>query len=90
MLNRIRLYLYGVIATAFALLLALVGVQRKTIHKQQYEALRRERDEQRARADAAIKQAQAKARAAEEAQARREQAERDLRDGRKDYFEKQD
>lgn len=90
MLNRIRLYLYGIVATAFALLLTLVGVQRRTISQQRYEALRRERDAQQARADAATKQAQAKAEAAKEAQARRQQAERDMEQGRKDYFEKQD
>lgn len=85
--SKIKLYLYGIVATAFALLLALVGVQRKTINRQQYEALRKERDEQRARADAAIKQAKAKAKAAEEAQARRQQVERDMEQGKRDYFE---
>lgn len=87
MLNRIKVYLWGVAATAFALLLALVGVQRKTINRQQYEALRRERDEQQARADEAVRQAKAKARAAEEAQAKRQQAEQAIREGRRNYFE---
>lgn len=88
MLDRIKVYLYGVVATAFALLLALVGVQRKTINKQQYEALRRERDEQQARADAAIKQAKAQAKAAEVSQVRRQQAEQALLDGRRNHFER--
>lgn len=87
MLNRIKVYLYGVVATAFALLLALVGVQRKTINKQQYEALRKERDEQRARAESAIAQAKAKAKAAEEAMLRRKQVERDIEQGNRNYFE---
>lgn len=83
----IKRYLLGVAATVFALLLALVGIQRQTINKQQYEALRRERDEQQARADAAVRQAQAKAKAAEEAQAKRAQAERNIAQGKRDYFE---
>ena len=87
--SKIKLYLYGIVATAFALLLALVGVQRKTINKQQYEALRRERDEQKARADEAVRQAKAKARAAEEAQAKRQQAEQAIREGRRNYFEQE-
>ena len=87
MLDRIKVYLYGVFATAFALLLALVGVQRKTINKQQYEALRRERDEQQARADAAIKQAKAQAKAAEVSQTKRAQVERDIEQGNRNYFE---
>lgn len=89
MLNRIKVYLYGIVATAFALLLALVGVQRKTINKQQYEALRKERDEQRARADAAIQQAKAKAKAAEEAMLRREKVARDMEQGNRNYFEQE-
>ena len=87
MLNRIKAYLWGVVATVFALLLALVGIQRKTINKQQYEALRKERDEQQARAESAIAQAKAKAKAAEDAQAKRAQVEQDMREGRRDYFE---
>lgn len=86
-MNVIKRYLLGIVATAFALLLAFVGVQRKTINKQQYEALRKDRDEQRARADAAIKQAKAKAKAAEEAMLRREQVERDIEQGKRNYFE---
>ena len=86
-MNVIKRYLYGIVATAFALLLALVGVQRRTISKQQYEALRKERDEQKARADEAVRQAKAKARAAEEAQAKRQQAEQAIREGRRNYFE---
>ena len=85
--SKIKLYLYGIVATAFALLLALVGVQRKTINKQRYEALRKERDEQQARAGEAVRQAKAKARAAEEAQAKRQQAEQAMREGRRNYFE---
>ena len=87
MLDRIKVYLCGIVATAFALLLALVGVQRRTISKHQYEALRKERDEQQARADEAVRQAKAKARAAEEAQAKRQQAEQAMREGRRNYFE---
>lgn len=87
MLNRIKAYLWGVVATVFALLLALVGVQRRTIHKQQSDAARKERDEQRARADELTRQAKAKAKAAEDAQAKRAQVEQDMRQGRRDYFE---
>lgn len=87
--SKIKLYLYGIVATAFALLLALVGVQRKTIKKQQYEALRKERDEQRARAESAIAQAKAKAKAAEDAQAKRAQVERDIEQGNRNYFEQE-
>lgn len=87
MLDRIKVYLYGIVATAVTLLLALVGIQRKTINRQQYEALRKERDEQRARADAAIAQAKAKAKAAEASQAKRQQAEQALLDGRRNQFE---
>ena len=88
-MNVIKRYLWGVVATAFALLLALVGVQRRTISKHQYEALRKERDEQKARADEAVRQAKAKARAAEEAQAKRQQAEQAIREGRRNYFEQE-
>ena len=80
MLNRIKAYLWGVVATVFALLLALVGVQRRTIHKQQSDAARKERDE-------LTRQAKAKAKAAEDAQAKRAQVEQDMRQGRRDYFE---
>lgn len=83
----IKRYLYGIVATAFALLLALVGVQRRTISKQRYEALRKERDEERARADAATRQAQMQAKAAKEAQAKRAEVEQGMREGRRDYFE---
>ena len=86
-MNVIKRYLWGVVATAFALLLALVGVQRRTISKHQYEALRKERDEQQARAESAIAQAKAKAKAAEESRAKRAEAERNIAQGRRDYFE---
>ena len=86
-MNVIKRYLWGIVATAFALLLALVGVQRRTISKHQYEALRKERDEQQARAESAIAQAKAKAKAAEESRAKRAEAERNIAQGRRDYFE---
>lgn len=86
-MNVIKRYLWGVVATAFALLLAIVGVQRRTISKQQYEALRKERDEQQARAESAIAQAKAKAKAAEESRAKRAEAERNIAQGRRNYFE---
>lgn len=89
MLKRIKWYLYGIAATAFAFLLALAGMQQRTISKQQYEALRRERDEERARADAVTRQAQAQAKAAKDAQARRAQVEQRLREGRRNYFEQE-
>lgn len=88
-MSAIKRYLYGIVAAVIALLLAVIGWQRGTIHNQQSDAARKEREMQRARADELVRQAKAKAKAAEEAQAKRAQVEQDMREGRRDYFEQE-
>lgn len=86
-MSAIKRYLSGIVAAVIALLLAVIGWQRGTIHKQQSDAARKEREMQRARADELVRQAKAKAKADEEAQAKRAQVEQDMREGRRNYFE---
>lgn len=86
-MSAIKRYLSGIATAVIALLLAVISWQRGTIHKQQSDVARKEREMQRARADELTRQAEAKAKAAEEAQAKRAQVEQDMREGRRDYFE---
>ena len=86
-MNRIKDWLVGIIAAFIALLLAVVGVQRRTIEKQRSQEARREKEEAKARVDDMARQVEAQAKARIEASERRHAAYENIRNGRRTHFE---
>lgn len=89
-MNSIKEWIIGILAAVGAFLLALVGVQRGKINKQQLDAEKLAREETQARLHELERQAAAKAKAQEEARARRKAAHDAIVQGKRDHFEKGD
>lgn len=86
-MTKLKDWLLGVAAAFVALLLAFIGVQRNTIMKQRAEADRLEKEEAEARVAELNRREAAKAKAAEDARLRRQEAHDNIRQGRRNYFE---
>lgn len=86
-MNSVKEWLYGIVAAVGAVLLAVIGVQRRTIDKQRADADKLARREAEARSSELTRREAARAKANEESQARRDAARKNMSEKRRNQFE---